>query len=366
VTSPSEYRYLFADLLTNAVYAELPLRNVSFSRELNTSGSFSGQLLLSDSRETLYDVSNTTIPTKTAIYVDRDGVLIWGGIIWSRTYDSQTQTISFTATEFESYFQHRRITQDFTFFGVDQLTAVQDVINSIQSAPNGNIGVVVGTETSGITIDKDIYDYELKPCLEFVYELSKGSSGFDFSIDVSYGTGNTLNKTLYLEYPRRGKVYSQDDPTALMLEFPGNVIAYTYPEDGSRTANTMYGIGGGQGLLSVISVQQDTTQLALGYPLLENIVSYTDYSDEAVLDELTLGELNAYVNPVNIITVSFPTDTADPLYGTYDTGDDVRIRITDDRFPNTLDIVRRISQISFEVGDNGADIVTLSLVNTPS
>jgi len=366
MTQTSEYRYLFADLLTNQIYAELPLFGVSFNRELNTAGSFSGQILLSDSRSINYDIDASTIPARTAIYVERNGVLVWGGILWSRSYDSTMQIMSFTATEFESYFTHRRIAVDYDFVDVDQLTACQTIVNNLQALPNGNIGVTVGTETSGVLIVKSIYDYELKPCLEFIYELSKGQNGFDFNIDVAYGLGNAFTKTLKMDYPRRGTPYSLTNPDEIMLEFPANVIAYTYPEDGGRTTNTLYGVGGGRGEDALIVLKQDASQLATGWALLENSVSYTDYDDPDLLGSITQGNLNAMVYPVVVATVTFPTDTLDPVYGTYNTGDDVRLRITDDRFPNTLDIIRRISSIAFNVGDNGADLVTLSLVEVPT
>jgi hypothetical protein len=365
-TQTSDYRYLFADLLTNQIYAELPLFNVTFDRELNTAGSFSGSMLLSDSRATQYNVDASTTPSRTAVYVDRNGVLVWGGVLWSRSYDASNQTISFQASEFESYFQHRRIAQTYNFANVDQLTATQTIINGVQALPNGNIGVTVGTETSGILITKDIFDYELKPCLEYIYEISKSSTGFDFNINVSYEFNGAITKTLKLDYPRKGKIYSQADPSAIMLEFPANVISYSYPEDGSKTTNTMYGIGAGQGSAALISKQQNAGQLASGYPILESTASYTDYSDLTVLNNITLGELNAVVNPVIVATVTLPAYADDPLFGTYDTGDDVRLRITDDRFPNTLDVEKRISRLSVDVGDDGPDLVTLALVNTPN
>ena len=366
MTGTSEYRYLFADLLTNQVYAELPLFGVSFNRELNTAGSFNGQMLLSDSRASAYNVVASTIPARTAVYVERNNVLVWGGILWSRSYDSTGQTMSLTATEFESYFTHRRIVRDYDFIDVDQLTACQQILNNLQALPNGNIGVIVGTETSNVLITKSIYDYELKPCLEFIYEMSRGSIGFDFNIDVAYGLNNVITKTLRMEYPRRGRAYSPSDPTSTMLEFPANVISYSYPEDGSKTTNTLYGVGGGQGENALISIQQDAGQLSTGWALLENSVSYTDYDDPALLAGITQGNLLSLLNPVVVTTVTFPTETLDPLFGTYNTGDDVRLRITDDRFPNTLDVIRRISSIALIVGDNGADLVTLSLVETPT
>ncbi len=41
------YRYLFADLLTNDILAELPLTGVSFTQQLNQAGALQGHLLLS-------------------------------------------------------------------------------------------------------------------------------------------------------------------------------------------------------------------------------------------------------------------------------------------------------------------------------
>jgi hypothetical protein len=109
----TQYRYLFADLRTNDILAELPLTNVTFSQVLNTPGAFSGEILASDIRESAYDIVGSTEPARTAVYVDRDGVLIWGGIIWLRTWDTDTQKFGFQAREFGSYFERRRITENF-------------------------------------------------------------------------------------------------------------------------------------------------------------------------------------------------------------------------------------------------------------
>ena len=98
------YRYLFADLLTNNIIAELPLTNVSFTQQLNQAGTLSGQLLLSGLNANTFNVLNGTIPAKTGIYVDRNGTLVWGGVIWGRPYDSDSQTLSIEAREFESNF----------------------------------------------------------------------------------------------------------------------------------------------------------------------------------------------------------------------------------------------------------------------
>ena len=64
------------------------------------------------------------------------------------------------------------------------------------------------------------------------------------------------------------------------------------------------------------------------------------------------------------MTVTMPT-YVEPILGAYRTGDDFRIRITDDRFPNGIDIVRRLSKYDVTVGDNGPENVVFSFVYTP-
>jgi hypothetical protein len=370
----TEYRYLFADVLTDQIKAELPLTNVTFGQELNTSGPFHGELLLSDLRELPYNINGTITPGNTAVYVDRDGTLVWGGILWTRTYSSDNQKIVFGGNEFESYFQKRRINFYYNINqdAKDQLTVVQDLFNQIQGTvvgspwygnANANIGVTIPTNTSGITVTKYYNAWDLKPLTEAVYELSQSNTGFDWNIEVSYNSSGNIVKNLALEYPRRGNVYSASNPNSLVLEFPGNIISYAYPEDATVASNTMYGIGAGQNAGKLISTQTAADQIAAGWPVIENQVSYTDYWDTALLDQITYSNLQAVKNPAVVMQIVLPT-YVDPILGAYKTGDDFRIRITDDRFPNGIDIVRRLAKYDVTVGDNGPERVTMSFVVT--
>lgn len=363
----TEYRYLFADLLTNQILTELPLVSVTFGQELNTSGSFQGHLLLSDIRESGYGVLDNTNPGRTAVYVVRDSTIVWAGVLWSRTYDAQAQRVTFGGREFESYFERRRINFDYNVAAAsqDQLLVVQNLFNTIQGAPGSstNIGLVVGTETSGVNVSKTYRGYEYKPLTEAVYELSKAVNGFDFNIDVSFDSNNAIQKRLRLEYPRRGVVYNASNASAPVLEFPGNIISYTYPEDGFQVSNTIYGLGAGQGEGKLVSTQTSASQLAAGWATLEGSISYTDYTDATVLASLTNAELSAKQQPIVVMTCTLAT-YVDPILGSYGTGDDFRIRITDDFFPSGLDVIRRLAKIEVQVGDNGPERVTLSFVVT--
>jgi hypothetical protein len=307
------------------------------------------------------------------VYVDRDGVLVWGGVIWNRSYQSANQTLTLNAREFESYFERRRITSDQIFANVDQLTIAQNLISLAQSAPYGNIGVAVGVETSGVLLSRNYYNYEKKTYYSALQDLSRAENGFDFNVDVAYNGSGDPTKTLVLGYPRIGEVYSSTNPSALLFEFPaGNVVEYDYPEDGSIAANTLYALGAGSNEGKLSATYQDTSLLSVGWPLLEEQANYSDVTDATYLAQLAQGQTQAVNYPPTVIKIVVPA-YVNPVYGSYSIGDDARLRITDERFPETgtgtavqagLDQVYRIVGIEVQPGENGPERVTLTLTET--
>jgi hypothetical protein len=371
----TQYRYLFADLITNDILAELPLTNVSFTQTLNTPGSFSGTILGSDINETGYDIAGSTIPARTAIYVDRDGVLIWGGIIWLRTWDSDSQHFNFQAREFGSYFEQRRITDNFmagdqalVYDNEDQLFIAQDLLTLAQALAGGDIGVVVPNNVSGVDVTRVYYAYEFKDVWGAIKDLSNQQDGFDFNIDVAYDTNLEPRKYAQTAYPYRGITFNANNADALVFEFPGNIVAYEWPDDGSVVSNKMYGIGPQSNEAKIVAVATaPTDQIAAGYPLLEDTVSYTDQYDPNILYQQTLGEVTAKQLPVVTPKIVIPA-YASPVLGSYKTGDECLLRITDDRFPNNgsgfgLSQVYRIVAISVQPGEDGPERVTLTLTD---
>jgi len=360
----ANYRYLFADLLTNTILAELPLTAVNFTQQLNTAGTFTGELLISGVNTTNLNVASATIPARTAVYVDRDGVLVWGGVLWAREYNSTSQTIKLTAREFESYFERRRITSDTVFTSTDQLTAVQTIITNAQAATNGNINVQLGGETSGVLINRTVYGYEYKTVFSLIQDLSRSTTGFDFNIYVYYDSNGNPAKLLRLGYPRYGRVYSATSLTAPVFELPGNIIEYTWPEDGSTAANTLYALGAGSNPGRLTSTAVDGSKIAAGWPLLEDQSNYSDVSDATLLSNLATGQVSVVSYPPTTIKITIPP-YADPIFGSYEVGDDARIRILDDRFPTQLDTTYRIVAYNVTAGENNApETVTITLTTT--
>jgi hypothetical protein len=363
----TQYRYLFADLITNDILAELPLTGVSFTQVLNSPGSMSGHILLSDLRELAYDITGSTIPARTALYIDRDGVLVWGGIVWARTYNNASQQLEFNAREFISYFERRRISINQAFNNIDQLTVAQTLVNTAQSAVGGNIGIQVGANTSGVLVSRVYYGYELKDLYSGIKDLATADNGFDVNIDVEYDSNNEPIKILRTDYPYRGTSYDSTSPTALVFELPGNIVDYEYPEDGSVAANIIYGIGPGSNEGKLIVSASIPAQITNGWPLLEDTTTYNDTYDQNLLQNLTGAEVTAKQDPVVTIKIVLPP-YEDPVLGSYKTGDQCLLRITDDRFPANgsgygLVVTQRIVAINVEPGENGPERVTLTLAD---
>lgn len=106
----AEYRYYVVDLLTNNVISEIPFTNVSYERALSKAGSFSGEIPVIEATKNL-DLYESTMPGKTALYVLRNGVCVWGGIIWSRSYSPSNKSLTIDGQEWISYLYHRAVWQ---------------------------------------------------------------------------------------------------------------------------------------------------------------------------------------------------------------------------------------------------------------
>jgi hypothetical protein len=110
----AEYRYFVVNIVTNQVAAEIPFAGVSFERALKGAGSFSGTIAIAPETKDL-NLYDNTMPGKMALYVTRNNICVWGGIIWSREYTLLDRTLSVSASEFTSYLQHRLVWKTFNY-----------------------------------------------------------------------------------------------------------------------------------------------------------------------------------------------------------------------------------------------------------
>jgi hypothetical protein len=107
-TEAATYRYFVTDIVSNTLLAEIPFEGVSYGRALKGAGSFSGNIPVID-KTASFNLYDSTMPGKTALYVTRNGICVWGGVIWSRNYNLVSRKLDVNASEWTSYLFRRRV-----------------------------------------------------------------------------------------------------------------------------------------------------------------------------------------------------------------------------------------------------------------
>jgi len=266
-----------------------------------------------------------------------------------------------------SLYNRRRIstTKDYSATNYDPSYIAQQLMQYAEGLTHGKTGLDTTSFVSATPyVTKKKYEgYELKSVYQAVKDLAAGY--FDFAIKPMVASG-VLKNFLYIKYPL-GSTYSTTDPYATVFEFPGNLIEYKFPEDASSAANKLYGLGYGNNTTQYVAVAIDPSKITSGdWPLLEDTASYTDIGQLQLLKDLTLGQLNATSYPPTTIEIVIPPYIA-PIYPSYQIGDQVRLSIKDDYFPNGINFGNnsdplRIVAISVNPGENGPSRVTLTLI----
>lgn len=372
-----DYRFLSYDLRTNALLGELPIGNATYERVLNGAGSFGGYVSLGRKTTGGAQLDDTmlaaTIPHRTALYVERDGVLMWGGILWGRQYNSTNHQLQLRAAEFWSYYRRRINRTTLSYINTDQLTIVRSVIGAANALIGGDIGVDLDATTSGVLLSRTYNSWERAVVATVVEELSKADDGFDFAIDVAYDTAGIPIKTLNLGYPRRGRTAGIND---LVFELGYNVGYYTYDEDGTRAANVVHVLGPGEGVAMLINTASNTGIIDAGHPILEDTVSRKGGGvpvSVADLGRYARAFVNARYKDVASLTIQNIFLDKDPPLGSWVVGDDIRFRVPDDyRFPARvdgspgLDQYFRIIGDSVQVADAGVETASLTCAELQS
>jgi hypothetical protein len=364
----ADYRVIATDLRTGARIAELPLTGLSFSSTLNGAGELSGVLPLPSGDPQLAAVYNDAVDeVRRQIVVERDGAVVWCGVVWASPYNDASQDRTVMAAETWSYYRRRIIGTRRIYRAADQFAIARQLITDAATATGGDIGVTVGTETSGVLRDRNYEVWERKNLGEAVEELADVIDGFDFGIDAAWSPTGDLVKTFRLYYPRRGRRFGL---TGHVFEVGrNNLISWDWPTDGTRYANRIINVGAGEAEATLSSVRNNVGQLTAldaggpGYPLIEEVISNVDVVLRTTLNSQAEKALGMFSQPVVVPTIEVRSDF-DPVFGSYDLGDAIRFvcqpGITP-RFPDGVDTFRRIVGWEVAVSDEGTDTVKLLL-----
>jgi len=180
------YRYFLTDLLSNQVISEVPFKGVSFERANRRAGSFSGSIPFLEATKGL-DLYEATMPGRTGIYVMRNGVCVWGGILWSRTYDVANRTMEVQGGEFMSYFYHRNIWQTIQYGS--------DFIGIAGYNVTSGTATITTEFPHGFNIDQKVAISFTNPIVDGVQTVTAvpTSTTFEFTTTSANGSGQSTS-----------------------------------------------------------------------------------------------------------------------------------------------------------------------------
>lgn len=158
-----EYRYYLTDLLSNTVISEVPFKNVSYERVNKKAGAFSGTIPFIETTKAL-DLYEATMPGRTGLYIMRNGVCVWGGMIWARQYNVQTQELTVDGAEFISYLYHRNIWQTIIYGS--------EYIGVTAYAISGGTATITTESAHGFSIGQFIRITTVNPTVDGTYQIT--------------------------------------------------------------------------------------------------------------------------------------------------------------------------------------------------
>lgn len=338
------YNYIFMNLGNgDDVIAEIPLFGVYGQRVLNGAGQFNGSFQLDQTGKRNSDLIAATIPGRTWYVMERNGVPVMWGIVWSRTYQSQAKICQLFGWGFEVYPTRQLIISDIFNTG-DECSMFTYLWNHMQSSALGrNISInIPSAPFSGVSKSIDTLASDYKYYGDVMSSLADASDGFDWTIQASRN-GASYRKDLIVGYPTIG---AKQDPSNLTFEYPGQILNY-YESEGMADAGTnIFGFGSGEGESKIVSTVAWTDLLNSGHPRWDIEVDMTDVSDQTNLTGLTLQEANKRKPPMNTYTITLKGDKV-PEFGGYSIGDNCRLHIKDPKHPDGFDVNTRI--IGFEL-----------------
>lgn len=276
----STYRYCATDVITGSLRADtIPLHVGSFGRNLGGVGQ-PGQLTGTLDLGALPKQSNLLAalePRRTMLWALQNEWPVWAGVLWDWPHTSaRSNKLPIIANEVGSLFQRRQIlaTQSWT---ADPYTIVRNLITYATGKTNGAVAQLVHTTNlfGGAAINVTFPAANGGKVLDAVNQFCI-QNGIEYAWDPGFAAGNVLTITLRLgTATTMGRPYSA---TNLQLTYPGNLLDYAWPRLGSAGFNSVSAVASGSGGFPFISGAAhglDTADLAAGYPLTEDSVSYT-------------------------------------------------------------------------------------------
>lgn len=374
----ANYTYTFYDLASKTKLGALPLYGVSASDVLAgpgggaLAGTFTGSIRMDADFTSVQEILDMTRPESTGVWMDRNGTPIWGGICWTRTYQSDGRVLQLNAQGFASY--HAKVVWWPTrgaLAGATQYDLTDNPHNIVRflwqylleyASAEYDIGVTledyhqVGdpvltpdlfTTTSFMLAERKTLDEYVKEALDLGAEF-RIRHLFDSNGDriARFESGPEGSLGVTAEAADYGESY----------EYPGELSKYWLTNSSAGAPTRLFGVGKGSGTDDIFTLQQGSIANRIG---VDTIKSY-ETTDQAQLELLAANDLRILQRDLNRPVYDVGSGGGD-IDMSWSLGDYRRIVIDDPyRFTQPVSGVARLTGWQLSPSDAGG-VETLSI-----
>ena len=341
------YTVLICDSTTDIALGEVPAITITYGEVLNGAGAASVEIPLNTPAGNI----SALAPLQQSIFVLRDGVPVWGGILWAYSMDAAANKATLSCTGFMSLLNRRRMRATVKYEGIDQALIVKDFVDVAQALSGGNMLIDTSDVVAvGKTRDRTYYDYERKNIGEAIEQMSDVRDGFDYAIRPAYVAG-ALTRRMTVTYPNTGR------NTNIVLDTGSNVDLMSVTSDATQMTTVQHIKGEGDGANALLATATNAALLNV-YPMVESLFAAQDVKQQSTMDDYAQRGIDLGKEPVVIPTVQISGES-DPQIGSYITGDHVRV-VANYGLLN-IDATFRITAWTAVVAEVGSETVTIQL-----
>lgn len=364
ITAPG-YALWVADTVTGRMLWELPLETMSWSTTLTWDGTISATLDIEKTWDSLSDQDERDPRVRVRELLSGPWrfclVVVWGNQpVWAGPYVSLSRPkpsqVQVGGPEIVKIFSKRLLVNPAYVIGPADVSgdtvigpsttkghAAAVLLNQAMTGTGRSLPITV-IDPGGVGSDsRTYYGYDLAKVADALRNLANEDDGPELRFDPVITAGsdaNYLGWVAQIGSPHLGRgvtPWTFDDDVSLVS---------TLSTDASTMALSLWAAGTGSSRDKIMANASDTSLLAIGYPLLEEVdTNTTSQTDPKLLQSAANAALGVQRKPAVSFQVTIPVDR-DPMPGTYHLGEDFQITVQDDPTIEDGVYLRRIAGIA--------------------
>ncbi|QPB09702.1 minor tail protein [Streptomyces phage Shaeky] len=361
------YRIYLYNTKTKAVFAEIPFSALSYSYVMDEAGSATVEIPIGVPRTDGQPLTpDDLMPVRTGVVIERDGALVWGGLLWAYRLNLTARTIALSAQGYLSYWAKRMTgANGVVYKNLEQTQMVKNFITAAANSIETDVSLITPTN---MVRTRTWNKYEFKPLAEVFTDLADDITSFD-PVSGTYGggfflyfepywitEGQTIGNRVRNTPDRHPYDSGHNLQQGVNCEFPDISV------DGTTLAGAAFAVGATDGTASVTPYKTDTNPAQLATMPQVNVVLNENGIKQATSLQYKVRSALAFGSaPVILPTAS----TYPGMFSPLEFAPGMSVGVTsDDGFLNLVNADYVVTENSVSVASDGSDRLSLTLVQS--